>query len=191
MRARLLAAASLLLAGLSLSTTAQQPRTAAGGNAADADWPLYRRDQAGTGYSPLKQITLQNVANLAPSWTFRIQSTAGANVNSQATPIVIDDLLYVLADNGVLSCYEVETGALVYQERVSPVAGSFSASPVAAAGRLYMAAEDGTVYVVSAGRRFAALAANPIGEPLMATPAISGSLLIIRGAGHLFAVGTA
>ncbi|HUG92517.1 MAG TPA: PQQ-binding-like beta-propeller repeat protein, partial [Planctomycetaceae bacterium] len=70
------------------------------------------------------------------------------------TPIIVEDLLYVLADNGVLSCYEVATGALVYQERVSPVAGSFSASPIAAAGRLYLAAEDGTVYVVRAGRRF-------------------------------------
>ena len=122
MRARLLIAASLLVAGVSFSTVAQQPRTAPAGNAGtagDADWPLYRRDQAGTGYSPLKLITLQNVANLAPSWTFRIQSTAaGANVNSQATPIVIGGVMYFPGRDRVMAL-EADTGKEIWQTPVT------------------------------------------------------------------------
>jgi outer membrane protein assembly factor BamB len=118
----------------------------------------------------------------------RIAWTAPQGGPYTPTPIIVDDLLYVLSDNGVLSAYEVKTGERVYQARVSADAGSFSASPVAAAQRLYLSSEDGVVYVVRAGRRFELLAANDMGEPLMATPAIVESTLIIRGANRLLAI---
>ena len=57
----------------------------------------------------------------------------------------------------------------------------FSASPVAADGKLYLPSEDGDVLVVKAGPRFELLGRNPMGQPLMATPAISGRLLLVRG----------
>ena len=119
----------------------------------------------------------------------RVAWTAPKGGPYTPTPIVVNDLLYVLADNGVLSCYEVATGALVYQERVSSAPESFSASPVAAAGRLYLAAEEGTVHVIRGGRQFASIAANSMGEPVMATPAIAGPMLIVRGATHLYGIG--
>jgi hypothetical protein len=58
--------------------------------------------------------------------------------------------------------------------------GGFSASPVAAAGRIYLSSEDGDVFVVRAGRKFELLSTNRMGEIVMATPAISGTLLIVR-----------
>jgi quinoprotein glucose dehydrogenase len=125
MRARALVAAALFTAALSFSTDARQPRTARG----DADWPMYRRDLAGTGYSPLRQITLQNVADLAPAWTFRIQSNApaaggrgaagGANVNSEATPIVIDGVMYFPGRDRV-EALAADTGKEIWQ---TPVTG--------------------------------------------------------------------
>jgi outer membrane protein assembly factor BamB len=72
------------------------------------------------------------------------------------------------------------TGTRIYQERVSAAAGGFSASPIAAAGRIYLASEDGDVFVVRAGRRFELLSTNRMGEVLMATPALSGNMLIVR-----------
>ena len=42
------------------------------------DWPMYRHDQAGTGYSPLTQIDARNVASLTQAWTYRLQSDAPA-----------------------------------------------------------------------------------------------------------------
>lgn len=101
------------------------------------------------------------------------------------TPIVYGDLLYTCADNGVLSAYDAKTGEQIYQERLP---SSFSASPVAADGKLYLASEDGDVFVVKAGRTFALLATNPIGQPLMATPAISDGMLIVRAENYIYAI---
>jgi outer membrane protein assembly factor BamB len=105
------------------------------------------------------------------------------------TPLVYDGILYVCSDNGILTAYEVATGERIYQQRISPSAGGFSASPVAAGGRIYLASEDGELFVVRAGRTFELLAANPLGEVTMATPAISGNLLIVRTRSHLIGIG--
>lgn len=103
------------------------------------------------------------------------------------TPIVYDGILYALTDNGILSAYEPKTGERIYQQRVAGGSG-FSASPVAAGGRLYLASEDGDVYVVKAGKTYELLGTNRMNEPLMATPAISGNTLFIRTLTSLVAV---
>jgi outer membrane protein assembly factor BamB len=105
------------------------------------------------------------------------------------TPLVYEGLLYVVTDNGILSAYRVEDGARVYQTRLPPVTGGFSASPVAADGRIYFASEDGQIVVVGAGPTFEVLAVNEMNEVCMATPALSGSLLIVRTRSHLVALG--
>jgi outer membrane protein assembly factor BamB len=101
------------------------------------------------------------------------------------TPIIYGDLFYTCADNGVLAAYDAKSGELVYQERLP---SSFSASPVAADGKLYLASQDGDVFVIKAGRKFELLATNSMGEALMATPAISGKALIIRSERSVYAV---
>jgi|GEM_PF-385612 len=106
------------------------------------------------------------------------------------TPIVYRGLLYVLSINGVLTAYDAQTGERVYRSRVG-AGGAFSASPVAADGRLYIASEDGDVFVVKAGREYVEIARNPMGEGIMATPAISGGLVIVRTLGHVFGIGAA
>lgn len=105
------------------------------------------------------------------------------------TPLVYRGHLYICSDNGVLAVYDAWTGAQVYQQRVGAANPTFSASPVAAQGRIYLPSEDGDVYVVRAGATYELLATNRMGEALMATPAISDGVLIIRGQRHLFAVG--
>jgi len=102
------------------------------------------------------------------------------------TPIIYGDLFYVLADNGVLSSYDAKTGAVVYQQRLP---SSFSASPVAADGNLYLASEDGDVFVVKAGRQYELVAKNVMGQPLMATPALAQGMLIVRGENAVYALG--
>ena len=92
----------------------------------------------------------------------------------------------MLADNGVFSAYVAQTGELVYQQRLP---SSFSASPVAADGKLYLASEDGDVFVVKAGRQYELLSKNVMGQPLMATPALSDGMLIVRAQDALYALG--
>jgi outer membrane protein assembly factor BamB len=103
------------------------------------------------------------------------------------TPILYDGVLYVLTDNGILSAYDPKNGERIYQQRIAGGAG-FSASPVAANGCLYLSSEDGDVYVVRAGRTYELLGANRMGEPLMATPAISSNTIYIRTLTSLVAV---
>ncbi len=107
------------------------------------------------------------------------------------TPIAYEGLLYVCRDNGVLSVFDAKTGTRHYQSRLGDGRTGFSASPVAAAGRVYFTSEDGDVFVVKAGTTFEILARNPLGEVAMATPAISDGRFIFRTRGHLVSIGRA
>lgn len=104
------------------------------------------------------------------------------------TPVVYGDYLYAISNNGVMTAWDAKTGAQVYQTRVGR-GGAYSASPVAADGKIYLAMEDGEVNVVKAGPEHELLATNPVGEVLMATPAISEGVLYVRGMQHVFAIG--
>jgi outer membrane protein assembly factor BamB len=106
------------------------------------------------------------------------------------TPVIYDGLLYVVRDNGVLSTYDAQTGQRIYEHRIAPGAGGFSASPVAADGKVYFTSEDGDVFVVRAGKTFDLLGRNSMGEVCMATPAISGDLLVVRTRSMLYAIGS-
>lgn len=142
--------------------------------------PIYAVKPGGSG-----DLTLQGEATSGPfiAWS----SKRGGPYTP--TPIVYGDHLYTLGNSGVLAAYVARTGERVYQERVAGKGGAFSASPVAADGKLYLAGEDGDVFVYSAGPKPELLATNPMGEVLMATPAISDGVLFVRGLKHLFAIG--
>ena len=105
------------------------------------------------------------------------------------TPLAYRGLIYVCASNGVLTVYRAKDGSLVYQSRLADGAGPFSASPVAAGGRVYFPGEDGDVYVVAAGDKFELLSRNSMSAPVFATPAIAGNTLILRTTDAVYAVG--
>ena len=105
------------------------------------------------------------------------------------TPLAYGGLLYVLANNGVFDAYDLKSGAEVYRQRLPVVGSGYSASPVAADGKIYLSCEDGEMLVVAAGREFKHLATNAMGELLMATPALSEGVMFVRAVESLFAVG--
>ncbi|HEX9000572.1 MAG TPA: PQQ-binding-like beta-propeller repeat protein [Blastocatellia bacterium] len=105
------------------------------------------------------------------------------------TPIVIGEYLYSCNDRGLLICYNARTGEQIYQARVGEKGATFSASPVAADGKLFLASEDGDVYVVKPGPKYELLAVNPMGEVCMATPAIADNTIFVRTQNHLVAIG--
>jgi outer membrane protein assembly factor BamB len=105
------------------------------------------------------------------------------------TPVIYGDLLYVVSNQGVLTTYNAKTGERIYQERLGGKGGAFTSSPVAGDGKIYLSSEDGEVFVVKAGPKYELLATNPVGEVMMATPAISDGLVIVRGHNHVFAFG--
>jgi outer membrane protein assembly factor BamB len=106
------------------------------------------------------------------------------------TPLVYRGVLYVLANNGVFDAYDLQSGKELYRQRLPQVGSGFSASPVAADGKIYLSNEDGEMLVIAAGPAFAHVATNPMGELLMATPALSEGVMIVRSSTAVSAIGT-
>jgi len=108
--------------------------------------------------------------------------------NYMQTPVVVGGLLYSCRDNGVLTCRDAKTGEEFYKKRLGPGRTGFTPSGVSADGKLYFPSEEGEVYVVKCGREFDEIGMNELGEITMASPAISGGMLLFRTRGHLIAV---
>ncbi|MBI4473437.1 MAG: PQQ-binding-like beta-propeller repeat protein [Acidobacteria bacterium] len=106
-----------------------------------------------------------------------------------ATPVLYQDTLYVLAWNGVLNAFDAKTGERFYQQRLGGGTSAFTASPVAADGKIYCMSEEGDVFVVKPGRTFDLLATNSLGEIGMATPAISEGVIYFRTGKSIIAIG--
>jgi outer membrane protein assembly factor BamB len=105
------------------------------------------------------------------------------------TPLIYQGYLYVLRNQGILSCYALATGEEKYTERIPHQGSGFSGSPVAADGRIYLPSEDGDMFVVQAGPAFKLLGKNSVGQLLMSTPAISDGIMFVRAEHDLFAIG--
>jgi outer membrane protein assembly factor BamB len=95
--------------------------------------------------------------------------------------------LYFTNDKGMAGCVEAKTGNLVYFQRLAP--GNILASPVLIDGKVYAVSEKGEVVVFPADPMFRVLAKTSLGEPVIASPAVAGGRLYIRGAEHLFCIG--
>jgi outer membrane protein assembly factor BamB len=105
------------------------------------------------------------------------------------TPLLYQGLVYVLNNNGLFDCYDWKTGEEIYRQRLPVIGSGFSASPIAADGKIYLSNEDGDMLVIAAGRKFEHLGTNSIGELLMATPALSEGVMYVRSAQSVLAVG--
>ena len=105
------------------------------------------------------------------------------------SPLVYNGTLYILNNNGLFDAYNLKTGTEVYRQRLPDVGSGFSASPVAADGKIYLSSEDGEILVIAAGEKFTQVATNSMGELLMATPALSDGVMYVRSSQSLFAIG--
>jgi outer membrane protein assembly factor BamB len=104
------------------------------------------------------------------------------------TPLVYQGIVYIVKFNGVLTAYDARSGERKFQERLAGGTAAFTASPVASDGKIYLANEDGQVFVIKAGPTYEMLAMNDMGSPVLATPAISEGQLFVRTAGHIVAL---
>jgi len=105
------------------------------------------------------------------------------------TPLVYRGLVYIVKFNGVLTAFDARTGERKFQERLAGGTAAFTASPVASDGKIYLANEDGQVFVIKAAPTYELLALNEMGGPVLATPAISEGRLYFRTASHLISIG--
>jgi len=147
------------------------------------------------GYPPVRPIyaiKLGAEGDISlPKGQDKSQAIAWSNMTEGTyipTPLVYDGLLFTLNINGVMTAYNSQTGERAFRGRVG-TGGSFAASPIGADGKLYVASEDGEVYVLNASAGLTQIAKNDMKEVIMATPAISDGLVVIRTLGHVYGIG--
>ncbi len=103
-----------------------------------------------------------------------------------ASPLLYQDKLYAVNSAGVVTCADPRDGSVLWQERVK---GPFSASPIAGDGKLYLVNEEGLTTVLDTAAEKRVLAANPLGEVILASPAVADGAVFLRSDKHLFCVG--
>ncbi len=108
------------------------------------------------------------------------------NVPNTPSPVIVDDSIYMVADNGVLSCLNAKTGETRWQGRLN---GNFSASILTAEGVLYCLNEQGVCYVVETGKAFKEKAKNTITGQTLASPAACQGKIYLRTDERLYCIG--
>lgn len=120
-----------------------------------------------------------NVTKSHVAWQY------GRAVPLTPSPVVVGDEYYMVSDNGVATCLDAKTGAVHWQQRLG---GNHSASPVFADGRLYFLSEEGESVVIAPGKQYRELARNAIPERTLASLAISGKAIYLRGESSLYRI---
>jgi outer membrane protein assembly factor BamB len=105
------------------------------------------------------------------------------------SPLLYDNRLYFTkGDAAILSCLDAGTGKPLYPPKRLQGLGTMYASPVAAAGRIYISDRDGATLVIEHGPKFKVVATNHLDEHFNASPVVVGNQLLLRGESHLYAI---
>jgi outer membrane protein assembly factor BamB len=151
--------------------------------------PLYRDGVAylvtGGPYAQLWAVGTDGTGNVTDT---HVRWRLNSRVARTASPTLIDGLIYMVSDDGIINCIDAATGQPVWSHRVG---GRFAASPIYVGGsepRIYLCDQDGKTTVIKPGRKYEELAANTLDEGCMASPAVDGSALILRTRTHLYRI---
>jgi outer membrane protein assembly factor BamB len=104
-----------------------------------------------------------------------------------ASPLLYQNVLYLLRNGGILSSVDADTGQVIRQERVPGLEGTVFASPVAASGKIYLVSAAGKLAVIAAAREWQLLKVNNLQENCYATPALVEGKILVRGEHSLWA----
>lgn len=156
-------------------------------NAIPSPVPGHGRVYVMSGYrgAALQAITLGRRGNL--SGTDALAWSHARNTPYVPSPLLYGDRLYFFAgNNATLSIFQATDGRpLVDAQRLEGLYGVY-ASPVGAAGRVYVAGRDGGVWVLKDGPGLEVLAKARFEEGFDASPAVVGRQLFLRGRQNLY-----
>jgi len=106
-----------------------------------------------------------------------------------SSPLVYRGRMYVVNDNGILTVFDAATGKEIYKARAGGSGNTFSASPWASGGKVYLLSEDGHTFVIEAGDKYVELAKNSLDEMSLASPALAPNALFMRTQTKLYRIG--
>lgn len=104
---------------------------------------------------------------------------------SSPSPLLVDDELYFVSDNGIASCVNVRTGERHWSERLG---GNYSASPIFANDKILFLNEDGLATWIESGQQFKLSGTNEVPGRTFATPAFSDGAMFLRTDEHLYKI---
>jgi len=111
------------------------------------------------------------------------------NVPQLPSPLVYDDVLYMINDGGIATSFRPASGEVIRQGRVEGALGQYYASPVAADGKVFLLSRDGKLAVLKPDGSLEVLAVNDLGESCYATPAIADGRIYVRTEKALYCFG--
>jgi outer membrane protein assembly factor BamB len=132
------------------------------------------------GVNPVTAKGTINPDNKAELWRFK-------STPDVVSPIRVDDLVYLMSD-GPFTAVDAKTGEQVYRKELTRQL--HRSNMVVADGKIYVVGKNGAVDVVQPGREFKLLATNTLPDTFMASPAVSGGRIYLRGYDSLWAIGT-
>ena len=187
-----------LIASLAFLPAMAQPQAATASRSlerpAPGEWPQNGRDYFNQRYSPLRQVTVENVGRLAPRALLQLQMPR-ANSGAEATPIVVDGRLYVSTDFDVVSAFDLRTRKQLWRyeptvDRGKPCCGPVNRGVALAHGMVYIGTIDARLIALDAStgavRWEAVNAAADSGYSITMAPMIVGGRVIVGTSGGEF-----
>jgi outer membrane protein assembly factor BamB len=107
------------------------------------------------------------------------------------TPVVYDGLVYMVKAGGIITALDPATGQATKEGRSTDAPGDYTASPIAADGKVFLASVNGKITVLKAGPHWELLGVNDVGDEIQATPALAGGRIYVRTRGTLYCFGAA
>jgi outer membrane protein assembly factor BamB len=143
------------------------------------------------GKSPLYAIRPEASGDITPVAGSRVSAglawSEERNGSYLQTPVVYGELIYASTSQGIFKSYDARTGRKLYEQRLGE-GGSFTSSPIAADGKIYVSNEEGQTFVIKAGPQFELAGRNELGEVVLSTPAVSDRVLYVRTSGSVLAI---
>jgi outer membrane protein assembly factor BamB len=144
------------------------------------DEPARPKPKAGEGVFAVSSCGKGDITATHLAWKI------GRAIPYASSPLVYQGRLFTVKVGGLVSAYDVATGKSIYQNERIPAEGDYYASPVAAAGRVYFASQNGVITAIAASAsKPEPLGELKLGEHILATPALAGKTLLVRTANRL------
>jgi outer membrane protein assembly factor BamB len=140
-----------------------------------AEWDAQRdRNGAENGVYAIKMTGRGDITKSAVLWRYN------KGLGNLPSPLLYQGVLYLLKEGGILTALDPKTGEVLKQGRVDGAIDAYAASPIAAAGRIYLASKKGKLAVLSAGADWKVLNVHDTQEEIWGTPAIAGNSIYVR-----------
>lgn len=151
-----------------------------------APMPLYEKGLAffitGLGTTELYAVRTDGQGDITDT---KVVWKVSSNVAKTASPLLIDGLIYMVTDDGMLTCLEAETGKQVWRQRIG---GNYAASPILTDGHMFFFSQQGVTTILNPGRAFELVGTNRLANGFMASPAVAGKALYLRTKTDLYRV---